>query len=324
MRLVNTPGRSIRLTAAAGAVVAAVLALAACGGGGGGKSTTTAASSAATTSAVKQGGTLTFALDEDLAGFNILNASQSEFVLAEIVDQVWPSVYIVQPSLKPVLDTQVVTSAKLTKKTPQTVVYQINPKAKWSDGVADQRRRLHLQLAVAVGQLEVQGRRRQAVRGRVDLGLQPDPVGDGLERRQDRDRRLLEAVRRLEEPLQSDDPGAHLAEGRLQRRLVVVRRGGEGVGRPVRRSRATRRGRISSRFRNPHFWGHEGASCSKLVFRFILDDSQQAPAVQNGEVNMVNPALPGLDYYDSLKSISGFKLSVEPGSSSSTSTSTSL
>ena len=55
-------------------------------------------------------------------------------MLQEILDQVWPSVYIIQPNLSLALDTNVVTSATVTKTNPQTVVYQINPKATWSDG----------------------------------------------------------------------------------------------------------------------------------------------------------------------------------------------
>ena len=42
--------------------------------------------------------------------------------------------------------------------------------------------------------------------------------------------------------------------------------------------------------RNPHYWGTAG-KLNKIVFRFFLDDTQLPPAVQNGEVNMVNPAL---------------------------------
>src|SRR6266513_1772260 len=108
--------------------VLAVLALilAACGGSSGTTSTSP-------TGAVKSGGSLTFALDEDLAGFNILQANDSEFVLQEILDQTWPQVFIVQPSLKPQLNTDLVTSAKVVKTNPQTVAYKINPKATWSD-----------------------------------------------------------------------------------------------------------------------------------------------------------------------------------------------
>jgi peptide/nickel transport system substrate-binding protein len=63
---------------------------------------------------------------------------------------------------------------------------------------------------------------------------------------------------------------------------------------------------------NTSYWGPK-AHLSKLIFRFILDDSQQPPAIQNGEVNMVNPALPGLDFYDSVRNIGNFKVQVLPG-----------
>ena len=108
--------------------VASVTVLAACSSSG-------SSSSAPSTSTVKSGGSLTFALDEDVAGFNLLQADDAEFVLAEILDQTWPSAYIIQPNLTLKLDTNVVTSATVTKTNPQTVVYQINPKATWSDGV---------------------------------------------------------------------------------------------------------------------------------------------------------------------------------------------
>src|SRR5271157_6202152 len=85
----------------------------------------TSSSSTPTTSSssgVKSGGSLTYALDQDLAGFNILQADDTEFVLQEVLDQVWPSVYIAQPNVSLALDTDVVTSATVTSTNPQTVV----------------------------------------------------------------------------------------------------------------------------------------------------------------------------------------------------------
>src|SRR4029077_11414442 len=108
--------------------VASITVLAACSSSG-------SSSSAPSTGTVKSGGSLTFALDQDVSGFNVLQADDAQFVLAEMLDQTWPSVYIIQPNLTLKLDTNVVTSATLTKTNPQTVVYQINPKATWSDGV---------------------------------------------------------------------------------------------------------------------------------------------------------------------------------------------
>src|SRR6516165_6024 len=110
--------------------IACLTGMAACSSSSSSSSTPTNTSSAS----VKSGGTLTYALDEDLAGFNILQANDAEFVLQEILDQVWPSVYIPQPNVGLALDTNVVTSASVTSTSPQTVVYHINPKAVWSDG----------------------------------------------------------------------------------------------------------------------------------------------------------------------------------------------
>src|SRR3984957_1343872 len=116
--------RWLALTTAA---AAASLVVAACGG-------SSSPSASSSTGTVKAGGTTTFAMDEDVAGFNILQADDSEFVLQEINDQIWPQIFITPPNLTPTLDTNVVTSAKVTNTSPQTVVYKINPKAVWSDG----------------------------------------------------------------------------------------------------------------------------------------------------------------------------------------------
>jgi len=48
---------------------------------------------------------MTFALDEDLAGFNVNTSAASEFVLQEILDQVWPQPFIINSQLTPVLNT---------------------------------------------------------------------------------------------------------------------------------------------------------------------------------------------------------------------------
>lgn len=70
------------------------------------------------------------------ANWNILAAGSDQQALTPVADQVWPSVYMVGPGFNPVLDTALVQSATETSQNPQTVVYKINPKATWSDGVA--------------------------------------------------------------------------------------------------------------------------------------------------------------------------------------------
>ncbi len=91
-------------------------------------------SGAATKASSSSGGTATMALDENLAGFNINTSAASEFVLQEILNMVWPQVFIVNNKLQPVLNNQLLESASVTSTSPQTVVYKLNPKAVWSDG----------------------------------------------------------------------------------------------------------------------------------------------------------------------------------------------
>jgi peptide/nickel transport system substrate-binding protein len=48
---------------------------------------------------------------------------------------IWAQVFRVGPNLTPQLDTNIVDSAEVISLSPQTVVYQIDPRAVWSDGV---------------------------------------------------------------------------------------------------------------------------------------------------------------------------------------------
>src|SRR5579862_2097241 len=308
----SSPGRrSIRLVPTA-AVAAAVLILSACGGGGSSNSSGAASGGGTTTSAVKSGGSLTFALDEDIAGFNVLNASQAEFVTAEILDQVWPSVFIVQPSLKPVLDTDIVTSAKLTKKSPQTVVYTINPKAKWSDGTPINADDFIYNWQSQSGSpkfKDVGGKPYEAAStsgynqiksvtgsngGKTVTVVFSKPYGDWKALFAPMIPAHISSKVGFNDGWSTFGPAEKVSAGPFM--IKSYAKGSNLVEVP-----------------NPKYWGTDKAHLSKLVFRFILDDSQQAPAVQNNEVNMVNPALPGLDFYDSVNNISGFKVSVEPG-----------
>ena len=308
MRSVVT-GRRIARPAAALAASMAVLALAACGGGS--SSSGSGVAGAQTTSSVKSGGTLTFALDEDVAGFNVLDAAQDEFVLAEILDQVWPSVYIVQPSLKPVLDKQVVTSAKMTKANPPTIVYTINPKAKWSDGVPISAQDFVYNWQAQSGSPKFK-----------DLGGKPfEPAStSGYSQIKSvsgsNGGKTVTVV--FSKPfgdwkgLFSPMIPAHISK------KVGFTNGWSTFGAAEKVSggpfqiQSYAKGSDLVEVPNPHYWGPK-PHLSRLVFRFILDDSQQPPAIQNGEVNMVNPALPGLDFFDSLKGIGGFKTVVQPG-----------
>ncbi|HUY64856.1 MAG TPA: ABC transporter family substrate-binding protein [Acidimicrobiales bacterium] len=119
-----------KLATIAASLACAGLIMAAC------SSSTNSASgsgSGATTS-VKSGGSLTYALDENIPGWNINTSADNEYVLQEVMNLIWPQTFLINPQLQPYLNTDLVTSATQTKSNPQTIVYKINPAAKWSDG----------------------------------------------------------------------------------------------------------------------------------------------------------------------------------------------
>jgi peptide/nickel transport system substrate-binding protein len=290
------------------AVIAAALLAAGCGSGGSGTG-----SSHPSTGPVKSGGTLTYALDEDVAGFNSLLEGDNEFVLTEIVDQTLPRVFTVQPDLKPALNTQFVTSARLTSTNPQTAVYQINPKAVWSDGVpidaSDFIYNWHAQSgnpaykdvggkpflpAATSGYSQIKSVT-GSDGGKTVTVVFSKPYGD------------WQALFSQNTPLIP----AHIAQ------KAGFDSGFQNFGPAVQVSggpyeiQSYTKGEDLVEVRNPRYWGPAG-KLSKIVYRFILDDSQQPPAVQNGEVNMVNPVIASLPFLDSVKSLPNFTISIQP------------
>ena len=63
---------------------------------------------------------------------------------------------------------------------------------------------------------------------------------------------------------------------------------------------------------NPHYWGVPG-KLSKINFRFITDDSQIPPAMQNGEVNLANPTFASVAFKEATASIPNTITTVIPG-----------
>ena len=114
----------------------ALLALgaAACGG----SSSNSGSSNSAkpnTTATVKQGGTLTFASEKVPEGFNINTSADVTFDTGLQMDPLAPWAFNNTPGLDVALNTDLLDSAELTNKTPETVVYKIKQNAVWSDGV---------------------------------------------------------------------------------------------------------------------------------------------------------------------------------------------
>jgi peptide/nickel transport system substrate-binding protein len=285
-------------------VAAAALVAAGC-------SSTTGSSSGSGT--VKSGGSLAFALDEDVAGFNPLLAGDTEFVLAEMQDQTLPRVFVVQPNLKPVLDTELVTSATVVKANPQTIVYQINPKAVWSDGMP-----ISASDFIYNWQAQSGSPKYKDVGGKPFLPASTSGYSQIASVTGSGGGKTVTVV--FSKPygdwqslFSQTNPliPAHIAQ------KVGFDSGFQNFGPSAQVSggpyeiQSYTKGEDLVEVRNPHYWGPPG-TLNKIVFRFILSDDQQPPAVQNGEVNMVNPVLASIPFLDSVKSIPNFTVRVQP------------
>ena len=84
---------------------------------------------------MRDGGSLSFALEQQPASFNLNTRKGYNLQSQLIMDRVWPQVFLLDPQGVPQLDTNFVKSAELDRLTPETIVYQIDDKATWSDGV---------------------------------------------------------------------------------------------------------------------------------------------------------------------------------------------
>jgi peptide/nickel transport system substrate-binding protein len=138
------PGRPARRRsrpALAGVLaVTGLLLLAACGTPSADTASSTPASATSSTVAAPllvagRGGTATVALDAIPTTLNDHTVSGDTEATRMVASTVWVQVFQVGPKMKPTLDTDVVQSAEVVSVNPQTVVYQINPQAVWSDGV---------------------------------------------------------------------------------------------------------------------------------------------------------------------------------------------
>jgi peptide/nickel transport system substrate-binding protein len=118
----------------AGVVIVALLG-AACTSSSNGQGPPSPPTSARGPQPVQEGGTLSFALQRQPASFNLNTRKGYEPQAQLVMDRVWPQVFLIDSQGVPQLDTNFVKTAELDRLSPQTIVYQIDDRATWSDGV---------------------------------------------------------------------------------------------------------------------------------------------------------------------------------------------
>ncbi len=294
-------GPNRRIAVAAALVGAASILLSACSSGSSSPST-----SAASASAVKSGGTMTMALDENLAGFNINTSAANEFVLQEILDTVWPQPYIITAGLKPVLNTDLITNVSVSTN-PQTVTYTINPKAVWQDGTP-----------ITADDFIYNWQAQSGDPTYTDVGGQPydtassagysliasvtgsnPPSGAACDPGSSADRNAGLCPNGKTVTVKFTNPYAdyqglfiNLVPAHISR-TVGWNTGFSGPTQTISGSWYEIQSYTNNQsvvlVRNPKYWGTPG-KLDKIVFQFFSDDTQEVPALQNNEVQVINPA----------------------------------
>ena len=296
-------GRTRRLAVAATLIATAAITLAACSSNSSSTSTTGATSSA---SAVKSGGTMTMALDENLAGFNVNTSAASEFVLQEILDTVWLQPYIVTPSLKPKLNTDLISDVKVSTN-PQTITYTINPKAVWQDGtpinaddfIYNWEAQSGSSAYTDVGGAAFDAASSSGYNQIASVTGSNPPNGAACDpgSAPDYNAGLCPNGKTVTIKFTTTYPDwqglfVNLVPAHISR-TVGWNTGFTGAAQTISGSwyeiQSYNDNQSVVLVRNPKYWGTPG-KLNKIVFSFITDDTQEVPALQNNEVQVINPA----------------------------------
>jgi len=288
------------------------LLLAGCGGGGGNpgaaRTTPPTGLNDVNTAQVSKGGELTFGADQPPAGFNVNTSNGNLFATQQIIQNVFPTSWFYQPDLSLKLNSDLLVSAEQTNTNPQTIVYKIQPKAVWSDGVpisaddfiyfwtSQNGKNKDYDVASTLGYDQIsnvvgsdngktvtvtfakpfpewQSLFNGLLPAHYMKTLDPDPVkawNDGL----------LNTVPTI-------SGGAYLISQYTKNESLILTP-------------------------NPKWYGKEGPYLDRIIFRFITDSAQQPAALKNNEVQLIYPQ-PQLDLVQQVKNIPGVTSSIGNG-----------
>jgi peptide/nickel transport system substrate-binding protein len=287
----------------------AVLALAAtaCGskGGGGSASQGRIKGDPNTINSVanpKKGGTFTYALEKTIDNWNILTSAGNTFETAEVMDAIYPSTFIAQPDLSVKMNDDLLLSAEVTNQNPETIVYKINPKAVWSDGVpinADDFKYVwqasanckDCDVASSVGYTSIQSIEGSGPNNQTVTVTFKQPFSDWKSLFGP----LLPAHAATPKPTDEQTLADSWNHGFADNPPKIS--GGPYVISSYQKDQSV------TLVPNPKWYGKKGPYLDKLVFRMITDATQEPPALQNHEIDAMYPQ-PEVDL---IKTLNGMK-----------------
>jgi peptide/nickel transport system substrate-binding protein len=266
----------------------------------------------ATTASVKKGGTLQYGADQEPTGFNNNTSKDNGTSVVNVMDRVWPSAYHYYPDFTVHYDKSLLTDdPQVTNQDPQTVVFHINPNANWGDGVpisADDFIYFWNQ------QKDPTNTKDSCTNGCAQNGKPIDDATDGTGYKNidtivgSNNGKTVTVTFKKGQPfadwrsLFQIMPPAHIAmkvgwnDGfdKFDPNVVIS-------GAPYKIS-SYNTGKDLTLVPNDKYWGTP-ANLNSVVFHFISDSTQQVPALQNKEVDMIYPQ-PQLDQVNQVKQLS--------------------
>jgi peptide/nickel transport system substrate-binding protein len=300
---------------------------------------TSTTSSSTPSSSVKKGGSITYALDENLAGWNVNTSTDEELVTDEILNMVWPSAFFLNDKSTPVMNNQLLESATQTSTNPQTVVFKINPKASWSDGQPIDAEDFWYNAEIQSGKSNITDIDGKAVDALTTAGYSqiasitgsnpangaactpasikgiPDPIACANGK----------TVTVKFSPSYADWKGLWGSDNPIVPAHMAAKVGwntGFNVTGPstsqtvVSGSWYTIQNDVENQFvvlkKNPSYWATPG-NLDTITFQIFNGDTQAVPAMQNGEVQVINPLEVDLSIVQQASSLTGITKSLIGG-----------
>lgn len=308
-----------------GRLVAAILAVSALVAGGCSAATDTPGAGGAglvegerntvNTGTAKQGGTITYVLERNILNWNPLGADigVATQLIADVYD---PAPFVSLPDLKTIeLNKDLLVSAEQTSTSPQTLVYKIQPKAVWNDGtpisaddfiytwkVSDPRVCPKCEVASTMGydnMASVVG----SDGGKTLTVTMSKPFGDWKSFFGP----ILPAhvAKKLGDDGTPEGMAKSFNEGFRYKNSFPDWSGGPFMFKSWQTNQA------ATLVPNPKWWG-KPTTLDSLVFRVITDTTQEVPALQNNEVQIINPD-PQVDLLRNIQALSDVKYQLVQG-----------
>ncbi|WP_194911990.1 ABC transporter family substrate-binding protein [Catenulispora rubra] len=283
-------------------------------GSGSGAGTPIAQRNSVNVATVKQGGKITWTIEKTVQDWNPLTSLGNTFDYAQTTNGIYPDVYVPQPDYSLVLNADLMAGDPVvttgTATTPQKIVYQIQPNAKWSDGTeitaddfiylwqAQNGTNPNVDVASTTGYSDVASVAGSNNGKTVTVTFkQSQPFSDW--------KSLFTSILPSHVAKQHGDIAASFTWLDANPPTVSggpfeIAPGGVSADKSLIKT-----------IKNPQYYG-KPANLDEVDFRAITDSSQEPTALANGEVDGIYPQ-PQLDLVNRVKSISGVDYHINQG-----------